>query len=170
MLYAHWKVNPYTYLAELNRYEWTGNGDMAFSVLSKPGSETKDVHGASYWYGAIGINSFSGSSALNISLTPATVTYDIDQQYQILTADWGAISAADPDYIFWVEIYGDNKLLYTTPEQQKGSAAKSFSVDVTGIKYLKLSIKCNHLIFSNGTFLSGGRGIKFALFNPTLYR
>ncbi|MDR0593916.1 MAG: NPCBM/NEW2 domain-containing protein, partial [Bifidobacteriaceae bacterium] len=167
-LYAHWLQQPYTYLAEMNRYEWTGDGDHAFSVLSDSGSQMLDVFGTEFWHGAIGLD---WGSVVNLSLTPATVTYDIQREYSKFEGSWGAVNDAPWDeegIAYSVEIYGDDRLLFTTSELREGTATKTFSVDVSGVEHLTLSIRSTRMEFArDGAEL---RAFQYAVFDPTLYR
>lgn len=43
------------------------------------------------------------------------------------------------DYSAYFEVYGDGKLLYTSPVMEKGSFPESFTIDITDIKVLKIS-------------------------------
>ncbi|MDR1089053.1 MAG: InlB B-repeat-containing protein [Coriobacteriales bacterium] len=158
-LYAHWTLKDVAYLAAMSLYEWAGDGDEAFHVLSEPGDEIKDTHGASFWQGAIGLR-----GKVNLSVDPATVTYDINKEYGTFSGYWGPL-VGKGNRSFWIEIYGDGKLLYTTPEQKEGSATVPFSVDVSGVRHLTLSIKSSTMEFSHDW-----SEYTYAIFDPILTR
>lgn len=44
----------------------------------------------------------------------------------------------DTDLTKYFEVYGDGKLLYTSPTMSSGSMPEEFSIDVTGVKVLKI--------------------------------
>lgn len=72
--------------------------------------------------------------------------YNIDQKYKAFKGII-ALTEADKDtsYLLMVKIYGDNKLLYTSPRMTKGSYPVKFDVNVTGVNQLKIEkVSDNH--------------------------
>jgi uncharacterized repeat protein (TIGR02543 family) len=160
-LYAQWKLKPETYLVDMTRYEWVGDGDKAFDIVSRPGESSTDVHGNEYWYGSLGLQGYS--SKVNISTTPASVVYDIAGNYNTLSGIWTYAEMEDGEY--WFEVYGDEKLLFTSDKITVGSAVKPFSIDVSGVQLLKLSIQSSYqeLGWPN-------HRVQYRIFDPTLHR
>jgi uncharacterized repeat protein (TIGR02543 family) len=132
-LYAHWQVNPETWLADMTRYEWTGDVD-AFEDVIGVGRSYTDNHGAYHYYGYVGnINSvLSSIDVMKIS----TVTYDIDGAYETFVGKLGVYRDYYRNHNTTIKIYGDNKLLWTSLIVS-GNRNVDFSIDVKGIKYIK---------------------------------
>jgi hypothetical protein len=67
----------------------------------------------------------------------STVTYDIDGAYRTFVGKLGVYSDVDNNHNTTIKIYGDNKLLWTSPIMVAGIRNIDFSIDVEGVKYIK---------------------------------
>lgn len=63
-------------------------------------------------------------------------------------------------YLSWIKIYGDDLLLYTSPNISAGSMPVPFSIDVSGVNVLKFVVECDE----KGTYGQIGIG------NLTLFK
>ncbi|MDR0593579.1 MAG: NPCBM/NEW2 domain-containing protein, partial [Bifidobacteriaceae bacterium] len=161
-LYAHWRVKPETYLADLTQYEWAGSSG-AWSRRTEPGREVLDNHNAIHSYG------FVGQEDSVSLLDPNTVTYDIERAYARFTGAWGlqeqSGTTMEGGRALWLEIHGDGRLIYTSPEISSGSAVKPIDIDVSGVQYLKF-VLCSNIPPSERIPYWTGYG----LFDPILIR
>ncbi|MDR0875396.1 MAG: InlB B-repeat-containing protein [Clostridiales Family XIII bacterium] len=165
-LYAHWKVNPTTYLADMTQYAWYGK-ESAWSNVVKPGNAVADNHGAIHSYGAVG-KAFSYSDGASYFLPPKvnSVTYDINKQYKTFKASWGLMSNnVQENKKLWIKVYGDDKLLLTTTGSENGAALEPININVQGVKYLKFEL-CSDYLGSDAIY----HWELYAIFDPILYR
>jgi hypothetical protein len=96
-----------------------------------------------------------------------TVTYDLSRQYKTFKAVWGLRNNDLPGAKnLWVNIYGDGALLFTTPSVTNGSAVKPFSVNVSGVQYLKFEL-CSD--YEPSDKIGYWQGL-YGMFDPILYR
>lgn len=163
-LYAQWKVKSKTYLADMTQYEWTGHS-TGWGDIVEPGKALEDNHDAIHSYGAIG-DEYTFDYKKNFFLSPNTVTYDVEGKYKRIEGIWGLYHNDNQKNgkSLWVKIYGDEKLLYTTPSVTNGSSIKPFSVDITGVKYLKFEL-CHDF---EPSFKIAGK--HYYIYDPILYR
>ncbi|MDR1160010.1 MAG: NPCBM/NEW2 domain-containing protein [Syntrophomonadaceae bacterium] len=104
----------------------------------------KDNTGKTYAHGGLQITSKGRSSGAE------SITYKLNSDYVSFS---GTLVLAndykDTDCSTVVRIYGDDKLLYTSPEIIKGSQPTDFKVNVERVMNLKIEIKTENLQRSN---------------------
>ena len=115
------------------------------------GSET-DIFGNSYPSALLGYMEPSDDTSN---------TYLIDQKYSILTATVAVYTNCKSDKgNASIQIYGDDRLLWSDNQIKKGAKSYDIEVDVSGVTDLK--------IVMHGWGTSGTSGLRVLLGNPTL--
>jgi hypothetical protein len=87
----------------------------------------------------IGNKHYKGVCFNRTMYTSGDIVYLLNQKYTnfkgIIALSEGSKST---DYTTVISIYGDDKLLYTSPKMKKGVYPEEFNVDVTGVVQLKI--------------------------------
>ena len=133
-LYARWKVNPQTYLADMPQQSWNGDQD-AWDRIVKTGNGFKDQYGTYRYYGYVG--SYWSVDTWRTSY----VTYDLNKNYKVFRGFLGVLGYSSSDVsqnrTATVKVYGDGKLLWTSQTMGPGRSNQYFNINVKGIKQLR---------------------------------
>lgn len=120
--------------------------------FSLPFESATDIFGNSY------------SSALLGYMEPSddvSNTYLLDQKYSILTATVAVYTNSKSDKgSASIQIYGDDRLIWSDNQIRKGAKPYDIEVDISGITDLKIEM--------HGWGTSNGSGLRVLLGNPTL--
>lgn len=86
-----------------------------------------------------------------------SLTYDLNGAWSKLTGTISTWTEADSGCIFEIAIWGDDTLLYSKYNYQKGDAAIPFAVDVKGVEKLYIQTNAYGNTYNGYLFLSEGR-------------
>jgi uncharacterized repeat protein (TIGR02543 family) len=155
-LYAHWELRKTIGLTELAPFTWSGDQD-GWSVYSN----WRDNENVLHLHRAIGSSNINNNYSVITASPPPTQTYLVDGKYKTFS---GKIALGYEDRATAVrvkyQIYGDNVLLYSSPDVTSGVRPFDISVDITGVEFLKFER------ISNQT----SDEMDIAIINPTLTR
>lgn len=123
-------------------------GGIGFDVNSVSNNDVK-MENAMTWYQ----NNDNESAAAN-------VYYNLEGRYDILTGTlFLPKESRDTNLAGYFEVYGDGKLLYTSPKISAGVLPQDFQVDISGVQKLRIAFHGN----GTGGFL--GRGPDYGVNN-----
>ena len=130
---------PLSYLKPLNgKVNWSNK-------------EPKDPFGNTY---ANGVNYVVCSTGYGITggersesvIFFQSAEYSIDKKYKKLTMKLNPHEGMEEDASAWVNIYGDGKLIKTSPTiVQKTKETVEFEVDITDVEYLKVEVGAKYI-------------------------
>lgn len=78
-----------------------------------------------------------------------TIEYLLNKNYKTFTGNFISLNEYSGDQSVIVKIYGDGKLIYTSPVISYGSKSTPFEIDVANYKILKLHLEIPNLYYSS---------------------